>query len=182
VSSKEVSATLHPPAATVCPFCGSGCSTLLYGGASHPRLNHPVSQGALCLRGWSAGELLSSPLRVSRAYRRARGDPLQPVPVETALDEVIDRLRQIRETRGGARIGILGSARITVEEVAQLRRLARALGTARHSVTALGAECERLERAVTAQERIIAYRQSARWWFSLPWLRLRLWWQRVRGE
>jgi len=59
--------------------------------------------------------------------------------------------------------------------------LARALGSARHAVAAQSAECDRLERAIQAQERIIAYRQSARWWFSLPWLRVRLWWQRVRG-
>jgi hypothetical protein len=59
--------------------------------------------------------------------------------------------------------------------------LAHALGSARHAVEAQSAECERLERAIHAQERIIAYRQSARWWFSLPWLRVRLWWQRVRG-
>jgi SAM-dependent methyltransferase len=60
--------------------------------------------------------------------------------------------------------------------------LAHALGSSRQAVAAQGAECDRLERALTAQERIIAYRQSARWWFSLPWLRVRLWWQRVRGE
>jgi hypothetical protein len=59
--------------------------------------------------------------------------------------------------------------------------LAHALGSARHAVEAQSAECERLERAIHAQERIIAYRQSARWWFSLPWLRVRLWWQRMRG-
>jgi SAM-dependent methyltransferase len=59
--------------------------------------------------------------------------------------------------------------------------LAGALASARQAVAAQGAECERLERAIAAQERIIAYRQSARWWFSLPWLRVRLWWQRVRG-
>ncbi len=59
--------------------------------------------------------------------------------------------------------------------------LAGALASARQAVAAQGAECDRLERAIAAQERIIAYRQSARWWFSLPWLRVRLWWQRVRG-
>jgi hypothetical protein len=59
--------------------------------------------------------------------------------------------------------------------------LAHALGSARQAVAAKGAECERLERAIAAQERIIAYRQSARWWISLPWLRVRLWWQRMRG-
>jgi len=39
---------------------------------------------------------------------------------------------------------------------------------------ALAAERDRLERALEAQERIIAYRQSARWWVRLPWLRLRM--------
>ena len=33
---------------------------LLAGRTSHPRLHHPVSQGALCVRGWSAGELMRS--------------------------------------------------------------------------------------------------------------------------
>ena len=60
--------------------------------------------------------------------------------------------------------------------------LAGALASARQALAAQSAECERLERAIAAQERIIAYRQSARWWFSLPWLRVRLWWQRLRGE
>lgn len=87
------------------------------------------------------------------------------------------------------------SGRIVVErdaQIAELRKLleassderdglAKALGASRQAQSALSAECERLERALAAQERIIAYRQSARWWFSLPWLRIRLWWQRVRG-
>jgi len=47
---------------------------------------------------------------------------------------------------------------------------------------ALRAEIGRLERALAAQERIIAYRQSARWWLALPWLRLRLLWQRMAGR
>ena len=87
------------------------------------------------------------------------------------------------------------SERIVVErdaQVAQLHELreaasderdglAKALGSARQALAAQGAECERLERAIAAQERIIAYRQSARWWLTLPWLRVRLWWQRMRG-
>ncbi|MEO8345763.1 MAG: methyltransferase domain-containing protein [Betaproteobacteria bacterium] len=87
------------------------------------------------------------------------------------------------------------SERIVVErdaQVAQLHKLfesasderdglAKALGSARQGLVAQSAECERFERALAAQERIIAYRQSARWWLSLPWLRVRLWWQRMRG-
>jgi hypothetical protein len=48
------------------------------------------------------------------------------------------------------------------------------------ALDAMNAECARLERALAAQERIIAYRQSVRWWFSLPWLRARLAWLRIR--
>jgi len=53
-------------------------------------------------------------------------------------------------------------------------------GSKAQALEALNAECGRLERALAAQERIIAYRQSVRWWFSLPWLRVRLAWQRIR--
>ena len=51
---------------------------------------------------------------------------------------------------------------------------------ARQQVGALDAERQRLERAIAAQERIIAYRQSARWWLALPWLRLKLLFARGR--
>ncbi len=42
------------------------------------------------------------------------------------------------------------------------------------ALAALTADRDRLERALAAQERIIAYRQSARWWLALPWIRLRM--------
>ncbi len=46
----------------------------------------------------------------------------------------------------------------------------------------LDAELGRLDAAVSAQERIITYRQSLAWWVKLPWLRLRLAWQRLAGR
>ena len=36
-----------------------------------------------------------------------------------------------------------------------------------------------LERALSAQERLIAYRQSFRWWIALPWMRVKLAWARL---
>ncbi len=57
-----------------------------------------------------------------------------------------------------------------------------ALGSARQAAEALGEERDRLERALAAQERLIAYRQSLRGWLTLPWMRARLWWQRRRGS
>ncbi|MEO6565391.1 MAG: methyltransferase domain-containing protein [Casimicrobiaceae bacterium] len=56
-----------------------------------------------------------------------------------------------------------------------------ALGSARQVADALGEERDRLERALAAQERLIAYRQSMRGWLTLPWMRAWLWWQRRRG-
>lgn len=125
----DSTAALDRPTGTVCPFCGSGCSMLLVDGTSQPRLHHPVCQGALCLRGWSAGELLRSPRRVLHAHRRTDGAAPVPLSVESALGEIAERLGDLRRRHGGTRIGILGSARITVQEALLLRRLASALGT-----------------------------------------------------
>jgi len=39
---------------------------------------------------------------------------------------------------------------------------------------------DRLQKEIDAQERIIAYRASARWWLKLPWIRARRLWTRIR--
>jgi hypothetical protein len=56
------------------------------------------------------------------------------------------------------------------------------LASAQQAIDVLRTEGDRLERALAAQERIIAYRQSARWWLALPWLRVRLWWKAIGGR
>ena len=43
------------------------------------------------------------------------------------------------------------------------------------------AEQERLTRQITAQERLVAYRESVHWWLVLPWLRARRLWNRIRA-
>jgi len=73
---------------------------------------------------------------------------------------------------------------LAAERVTALRArdtAAEALGSARQVAEALDEERDRLERALAAQERLIAYRQSVRGWLTLPWMRARLWWQRQRG-
>jgi ubiquinone/menaquinone biosynthesis C-methylase UbiE len=56
------------------------------------------------------------------------------------------------------------------------------IASAQQAIDALRTEGNRLERALAAQERIIAYRQSARWWLALPWLRVKLWWRAIGGR
>ena len=70
------------------------------------------------------------------------------------------------------------------ENKAQLAQRAQAIEALEKRVEALIAtvrsEQARLEAALAAQERIIAYRQSFRWWLRLPWIRVRLWLERGR--
>jgi hypothetical protein len=40
---------------------------------------------------------------------------------------------------------------------------------------------EELARQIRAQEQIIGYRESVRWWLTLPWLRARRVWNRIRA-
>jgi len=114
---------------TACPFCGAGCSVLLEDGIAYPPVHDPVTHGGLCLRGWSSGELLRSPLRVMRPRARNRGDPSAGTVTDGSLSPVAERLRTIRGRYGAASIGVLGSARITLEENRLVRRLASAIGT-----------------------------------------------------
>jgi SAM-dependent methyltransferase len=80
---------------------------------------------------------------------------------------LIDRERQEAADQRDA-------ARVEVVRAAVARDNANtALGSARQALDALRDENVRLERAIAAQERIIAYRQGARWWVALPWIRLR---------
>ena len=94
--------------------------------------------------------------------------------LETLIAER-DRIVAERDALLTAREAALADSR------AQLAALAREVESARSAAAAYQAECGRLERAIAAQERIIAYRQSARWWLALPWLRIRLLWKRFAG-
>jgi SAM-dependent methyltransferase len=55
------------------------------------------------------------------------------------------------------------------------------VATRRDELASAAAERDRLNGQIAAQERIISYRQSVRWWLKLPWLRVRRLWNRVRA-
>jgi hypothetical protein len=58
---------------------------------------------------------------------------------------------------------------------------ARAEDELRQQIAALVAHRDRLQKEIDAQERIIAYRASGRWWLKLPWIRARRLWTRIRA-
>ena len=95
---------------------------------------------------------------------------------DAALDRQTAHIHHL-EALVGARDAQLAAA--SAKRDAQERELDEAWAAAAHTAEASDIERERLERAIAAQERIITYRQSARWWIRLPWLRLRLLWNRL---
>ena len=100
---------------------------------------------------------------------------------------VAERERVIHER--GAQVDEANAARMVVE--AKFRQATDRVANLHEELDAIRREAQaervrlegeraELERAITAQERIIAYRQSARWWMKLPWLRVRMLFERVR--
>lgn len=116
---------------TTCPFCGVGCGLSLRTGpdgrvTSHPIAGHPVSRGQLCVKGWSAGESLRHPDRLTSALVR-RGSRLVPVPLEEALGTAAEALSAARSEGGPDAIGIISSARATNEDNFAAMKFARAV-------------------------------------------------------
>jgi len=101
---------------------------------------------------------------------------------QSAHIEHLEELVAFRERIVVERDGQLAAASAERETVTRERNLAHEKHAAtEHALAVQRTEFERLERALTAQEHIIAYRQTLRWWLGLPWLRIKLWWQRVRS-
>jgi SAM-dependent methyltransferase len=94
-----------------------------------------------------------------------------------ALHRYAERAQQLE-----AQLARLEAAQ--VEHEAQLAERAKAIAVLERRIEELvatvRAEQARLEGALAAQERIIAYRQSFRWWLRMPWIRARLWLARSR--
>jgi|KBSSwiStaDraftv2_1062776.scaffolds.fasta_scaffold133239_2 SAM-dependent methyltransferase len=80
-----------------------------------------------------------------------------------------------------ARDALSVAERARDEQLALVVQRDRELVAARQTGASAQAEASRLEGVVAAQERMIAHQQSWRWWLHLPWIRLRLGWQRWRG-
>ena len=119
---------------THCPYCSLQCGMVLSGGRTlevQPWPESPVSEGALCRKGWTAAglrghrERLTSPL----VRDRTTGE-LRTASWEEALDLVAERLRELRDASGADAVAVFGGGGLTNEKGYQLGKLARvALGT-----------------------------------------------------
>ncbi|MGW4827122.1 molybdopterin oxidoreductase family protein [Amycolatopsis japonica] len=113
---------------THCPYCALQCGMSLDGARVAPR-DFPVNAGGLCQKGWTSGELLTSPSRLTTPLIRVDGE-LRPATWDQALDLVAKRLTEIRAAKGADAVAVFGGGGLTNEKAYLLGKFARvALGT-----------------------------------------------------
>ncbi len=117
---------------STCVYCGTGCGVLLEvtGGrltGTLPQKDHPVSKGALCIKGWSVHEFVHSERRLTAPMVRNQDGVLVETDWETALAAVAGGLKAAKEGHGSDAVGFFASARCTNEENYLLQKLARAV-------------------------------------------------------
>ncbi len=105
---------------TTCTYCGCGCGLLLevLDGeimGTLPQKDHPVNQGGLCIKGWSAHEFIHDRGRLKEPLLRKDG-LLKEISWGEAFDEVVSRLKRMKEENGPDSIAGLTSAKCTNEE------------------------------------------------------------------
>jgi len=122
---------------STCPYCGVGCGviiesdgTQITGVRGDPE--HPANFGRLCTKG-STLHLTAAPqvVRQARALRplrrAARGQPLQPLGWDAALDEVAGRFADIVQRDGPDAVGLYLSGQLLTEDYYVFNKLAKAL-------------------------------------------------------
>ncbi|HEU4416122.1 MAG TPA: NADH-quinone oxidoreductase subunit NuoG [Candidatus Angelobacter sp.] len=123
---------------TICTHCGDGCKTTL--GVRRSDTGMDIVRGDnrdksgingdfLCIKGRYAFDFFDHKDRLRTPLLRKDGK-LTPTTWEEAIEHVGQRLREIRDTKGGKAIGVIGSNRCTNEENYLLQKFARTiLGT-----------------------------------------------------
>jgi len=124
---------------TVCTHCGDGCKTTL--GVRRANEGMDIVRGDnrdksgingdfLCIKGRYAFDFANREDRLTKPLIRKADGKLTPVSWDEAIEFAGKKLREIRDSRGGASIGVIGSSRTTNEEAYLLQKFARTvLGT-----------------------------------------------------
>ncbi|MFJ2234102.1 molybdopterin oxidoreductase family protein [Streptomyces sp. NPDC087859] len=119
---------------THCPYCALQCGMNLTpvpdGGVEvTERADFPVNRGALCGKGRTAHQVLSSRVRLTSPLVRSEGK-LVPATWEEALERIAGELRRTRAEHGPDACGVFGGGGLTNEKAYTLGKFARVvLGT-----------------------------------------------------
>jgi len=116
---------------TTCTYCGTGCGVLLevLDGevvGTLPQKDHPINEGKLCIKGWSAHEFIYADGRLTKPLIR-KGDKLEEATWEEALEVVAKKFLELKEKHGPDSVGCFSSAKCTNEENYLLQKIFRAV-------------------------------------------------------
>ena len=121
---------------TVCTHCSDGCKVTLgvrqsNDGSEIVRADNRDKSGIngdfLCAKGRFGFDFVDSPERLTQPLVRDAQGKLEPATWEQAIRVASGKLKEIRDTRGGSAIGVIGSNRTTNEENYLLQKFARTL-------------------------------------------------------
>jgi assimilatory nitrate reductase catalytic subunit len=122
---------------STCCYCGVGCGVIIEHDGVHitgvrGNPDHPANLGRLCTKGstlhLTAAPQLQQPLRALQPLRRAaRGQPLQPVTWDLALDEAASRLAATVQQHGPDSVGLYLSGQLLTEDYYVFNKLAKGL-------------------------------------------------------
>jgi predicted molibdopterin-dependent oxidoreductase YjgC len=110
---------------STCPYCGTGCNLYLQvlDGeivGIRPVKEHPVSQGKLCIKGWSANEFITHKDRLRKPMIRVDGK-LQEASWYDALCLVAQKLGKCAP----AEVAVLSSAKTGNEDNYLMQKFTR---------------------------------------------------------
>ncbi len=119
---------------TICTHCADGCKVTLgvrqtNDGSEIVRADNRDKSGIngdfLCAKGRFGFDFVESPDRLKQPLVRNAQGKLEPATWEHALRFAAGKLKEIRDSRGGSAIGVIGSNRTTNEENYLLQKFAR---------------------------------------------------------
>jgi anaerobic selenocysteine-containing dehydrogenase len=121
---------------TICPYCGVGCGLKVkVRGDSIVEVkgdrDHPSTRGGICNKGAQVDQIISTPNRLASAlWRRDRSEPLSPTGLNTALDRVAEKFKEVIRRHGPNAAAFYVSGQLTTESQYVFNKLAKgAIGT-----------------------------------------------------
>ena len=119
---------------TVCTHCADGCKVTLgvrqtIDGAEIIRADNRDKSGIngdfLCAKGRFGFDFVESPERLTKPLVRNAEGKLEPATWEHAIRLAASKLKEVRDSKGGSAIAVVGSNRTTNEENYLLQKFAR---------------------------------------------------------
>lgn len=129
---------------TGCMWCQNGCSMIVYikdNKAIYVTGNpdDPVTKGRICIKPLGSIELLNSPYRLRYPLKRigGRGDNARFIKMEwdQILDEIAEKLKEIKKRYGGEALGIWASGRSAADGRYLNKAFAKLYGTPNYEKT-----------------------------------------------